>query len=323
MPRPGRVAIRNCWKNESEVEDMETKKDILIGCLCAIGCELLFGFSYVFTKGTTGAASAFALLGWRFSVAIVAMSVCAAVGFLKIRPRCKNLWPLLVVALFSPVIYFIGETFGISLTTASESGAFLACIPVASVIASTLILKKRPTAQQIIGITVTFVGVMIAVFAVGSSASFSVAGYAMLCVAVISYALYSVFVEKSIACSGAEVTFVMLAAGAIVFSAAAVIEALAKGNLVSLVMLPFRDKGFLIAIFYQGIGCSVLAFFLSNVAIFKIGVNRTSSFIGVATMVSIVAGTLILHEHFSVWQMIGTLIIIYGVYIANAKKHEG
>ena len=37
----------------------------------------------------------------------------------------------------------------------------------------------------------------------------------------------------------------------------------------------------------------MLAFFLSNVAIFKIGVNRTSSFIGVATVVSIIAGVYI------------------------------
>lgn len=298
---------------------MKSDKNILIGCLCALGCELLFGFSYLFTKNATGSASAFALMGWRFLIAIIAMGICSATGLLKINLKGKRLKPLLAVALLSPVIYFVGETYGISMTTASESGAFLACIPVASVVASTLILKKKPTKQQTIGILITLAGVLITVLAVGRSVSFSVTGYAMLMVAVISYALYSVFVEKAADYSGAEVTFVMLTAGAVVFSVAAIIESFTTGSISSLVTLPFRNSGFLIAVLYQGIGCSVLAFFLSNVAISKIGVNRTSSFIGVATVVSIIAGVLILGESFSTLQVIGALIIIIGVYIANLK----
>lgn len=138
----------------------------------------------------------------------------------------------------------------------------------------------------------------------------------------IAYALYSVFVEKASDYTGAEITFVMLVAGALVFTIAAVIEALANGTESTLITLPFTDMGFLSAILYQGIGCSVLAFFLSNIAISKIGVNRTSSFIGVSTVVSIIAGTLILHEKFSAIQAIGAVIIIAGVYVANFNpKH--
>lgn len=299
------------------MKNTKNTKNTLIGCLCALSCEMLFGFSYLFTKNATASASAFALMGWRFLIAIIVMGICSATGLMKIELRGKSLKPLLTVALLSPVIYFIGETFGISLTTASESGAFLACIPVASVVASTLILKKKPTKQQFTGILVTLAGVLITVFAVGGSTSFSAGGYAMLTIAVIAYALYSVLVEKAADYSGAEVTFVMLTVGAVVFITAAIIEALKSGTLSTLVALPFRSTGFLIAVLYQGIGCSVLAFFLSNVAISKIGVNRTSSFIGVATVVSIIAGVLILHEKFSVIQTVGAAIIIAGVYIAN------
>lgn len=185
-------------------------KNNLIGCLCALGCETLFGFSYLFTKNATASASAFALMGWRFLIAIIVMGICAAAGLIKIELKGKSLKPLLIVALLSPVIYFNGETFGISMTTASESGAFLACIPVASVVASTLILRKKPTKQQTIGILVTLSGVLVTVFAVGSSTSFSAVGYVMLTIAVIAYALYSVFVEKASDYTGAEITFVML-----------------------------------------------------------------------------------------------------------------
>lgn len=298
---------------------MDEKKNILIGCLCALGCELLFGLSYMFTKQATNTASAFALLGWRFLIAIIVMSICVALGIMKIELTGKKLKPLLTVALFSPIIYFTGETLGIGYTTVSESGAFLACIPVVSVIASTVILKKKPAKQQAAGILITLIGVLVTVFVAGTSASFSAVGYVMLSVAVISYALYSVFVEKASEYTGAEITFGMLAAGTIVFGILAMVEAIINGNLTGLITLPLYDIGFLIAILYQGIGCSVLAFFLFNIAISKIGVNRTASFIGVATVVSIIAGIVILHESFSVIQIIGTLIIIVGVYTANVK----
>lgn len=73
-----------------------------------------------------------------------------------------------------------------------------------------------------------------------------------------------------------------------------------------------------LAVLYQGVGCSVLSFFLSNVAIARIGVNRTASFIGVSTVVSIAAGALLLGERFTAGQLAGAAMILAGVYIANA-----
>ena len=122
----------------------DTKSNNLItGCLCALGCEIFFGLSYIFTKQATDNASALSLLGWRFFIAFIFMSSLILLGFIKIDLKNKEIKPLLLVALFSPVIYFIGETIGISHTTASESGVFLACIPVVSLLASTVILHKK------------------------------------------------------------------------------------------------------------------------------------------------------------------------------------
>lgn len=272
------------------------------------------------TKQATELASPFALLGWRFLISFIIMSALVVCSVIKVDLKNKNIRPLIMVALFSPSIYFIAETIGISQTTASESGVFLACIPVVSLVASTLILKKKPTKLQIIGILVSLIGVIITVFAVGASSNFSVIGYTFLLGAVVSYALYCVFVDKASDFTGAEITYIMLVAGAVLFVIYAFIEAFINENVTELVTLPIKESTFLIAILYQGIGCSIIAFFLSNVAIAKIGVNRTSSFIGVATVVSIVAGAVILKESFTTYQIVGAIVIITGVYIANTKS---
>lgn len=292
---------------------------VLTGSLCALGCEVLYGLSYLFTKQTAETASPLALLGWRFVVALAAMSLCVALGFISVRLKGRRLGPLLRVALFCPCLYFIGETVGIRETTVTESGVFLACVPALSLLASTVILKKKPTKRQIIGILVTFLGVMTTVVAVGLSSSLSPVGYAALMLAVVAYALYSVFVDLAADYIGAEITYVMLCSGAAFYGLLALGEAAAHGALSELLTLPARSGTFLAAVLYQGIGCSVAAFFLSNAAIAKIGVNKTSSFIGVSTIVSILVGALALGEPLSVGQIVGAAVIVAGVYTANAS----
>lgn len=101
------------------------KKDLIVGSLCALGCEALFGLSYIFTKQVTNLASPFALMGWRFFIAFIVMSIFIVFFRIKINLKNKPLKKVFLIALCSPVVYFIGETMGISLTTASESGAIL------------------------------------------------------------------------------------------------------------------------------------------------------------------------------------------------------
>ena len=125
------------------------------------------------------------------------------------------------------------------------------------------------------------------------------------------------FVEKAAGFTEAEITYMQLCAGAMVFVVTALVKGFAKGTAVELITLPFSNIHFLIAVLYQGIGCSILAFFMSNAAIARIGVNRTSSFIGASTVVSILAGMLILGEPFSLMQLVGAVIIIAGIYTAN------
>lgn len=293
------------------------QKDLIIGSLCAIGCETLFGLSYLFTKEAGQSASALALLGWRFLVAALFMLLLLALRLVKVNYKGKSLKYVLFAALFSPVLYFLGETFGINLTTASESGAFLASIPVMTLIAAALILKQKPSKHQVLGIAITVSGVLLSIMAVGMSASFSLLGYTMLFIAALSYALYCVYVDKSSHLTGVELTVVMIFLGFLVFSSLSIMEAISQQTLQHLMTLPFENRTFALAILYQGIGCSVLAFFLSNVGIAKIGVNRTASFIGVSTAVAIMSGVLLLGESFTGLQICGVLAIMIGVYTSN------
>lgn len=306
---------------EERVTGMPQKKGgrTVIGIVCAVLCECLYGTAFLFTKQATDEVSMLTLLSWRFFLAFVLMSVPVLPGLVKVHYKGKKIGKLLLLSALFPVLYFIGETAGVKMTTAAESGTIISCIPVASLLASTLLLKKKPSKLQIIGVCVTMTGVLITVLGVGITASLSVVGYLMLLTAVITYALYCVIVEGATEFTDVEITYAMLAVGCAVFTAAALAEGLIRGTMNELVTAPFRSANLLKAVLYESIGCSIGAFFMNNVAISNIGVNRTSSFVGLSTVFSILSGVIILHEAFTPVQIVGAAVIVAGVYIANGR----
>lgn len=88
-------------------------------------------------------------------MAALFLLILFVIGLIRVNFKGKSIKYVLLAAFFSPVLYFLGETLGINLTTASESGAFLASIPVMALIAATLILKEKPSKHQIVGIAIT------------------------------------------------------------------------------------------------------------------------------------------------------------------------
>ncbi len=297
-----------------------------MGSLSAIFCEVLFGFSYLFTKRITDSISPMTLLSWRFIFAFLFLNICMVAGIMKVDFKNRSISSLFFVAIF-PVLYFIGETIGINLTSASESGAIIACIPIVTLSFSALILKKIPTRLQVTGVSITAIGIIVIVLTKGMEATFSPIGYIMLFLAVTSYSLYSIFSEKAVEFTSTEKTYAMIALGTVVFTLIALIENLNSGTLKDFFVLPFTNFDFLIAVLYLSISCSVVAFLLYNLAISYIGTNKSASFVGISTIVTVIAGIVILKEKFTLIQMLGATLVISGVYLANfiyeSSKSEG
>ena len=90
---------------------------------------------------------------------------------------------------------------------------------------------------------------------------------------------------------------------ALTFGLFALSQGFLAGDLKELLLLPVINPKFTITILYQGLGCSVLGYLLSNFAIANIGVNRTASFIGISTIISILAAVVVLGEPFSQLQI--------------------
>ena len=292
------------------------------GVLAAVATELLYGCSFAFTKNVTTTIDPFSLLGWRFVVAFGAMLVLWALRVIRIHISRTTLVPLLVLAVFQPVVYYVAETFGIMRTTASESGLIISAIPVAMLLTGAAVLRKRPSRRQVVGIAVTLAGVVATVLGGGLSIAFDVLGYAMLLVAVVSYALYAAFAERYAHTSDIDKTFVMVACGALLFGTTTIAQHAAGGTLATLAALPYARPDFAIAVAYLALGPTIGAFFLQNVAISALGSTRYSTYIGISTAATLATGVIVLGETLAPVQWAGGVAILAGVYVANRRAAD-
>lgn len=288
--------------------------------MIALFSEILFGLSFIFIRMCVTTVSVFTLLSWRSLLAFAAMTVCALLGIVKIDLKGKNLRPLLLLSLFQPVSYFIFETLGVRLTTASESGTILACIPIVTMIFSTVFLKDKPTRSQVFFMILSVAGALIIGAINGLTASSNVLGYLFLVGAMCSESAYAITSQKLKDFNSAEKTYAMITSGAIVFTGCALVEHGFHGTLAYYLTLPFIDTGFLACVLYLSLGCSVIAFFCANYSISVIGATRRAAFAGLATITSIIGGVFYLHESFSLIQGIATILILAGAYGVNRSQ---
>lgn len=295
--------------------------------LRAVGACLItstfFGLSFIFIKLVVDEIPLFSMLAWRNVIALIAMTICAFAGILKINLKGKDLRPLLVLSLFQPILYYIFEALGVKMTTASESGIIIACIPIMTMIFSIIFLKDKPTKLQALFMVITVAGAVIVAGIGGLKTSSNLLGYFILILAVCSDSAYSITSQKLKDFTSAEKTYSMCVTGTVVFTIGAFVQNGMQGTIKEFITLPFTNTGFLICVLYLAIGCNIIAYLCSNYAISLIGATRRSAFAAVSTVITVIAGVLYLHEPFSGLQAFATALILIGATGVNlAVKKE-
>ena len=305
---------------------MTQKKTHTLSLLAALTSAVIFGMSFMFSKLALEVAAPTVLLAFRFTVAVAAMSlvilVNALVGKLRGRPlfafslRGKPVYKLVLLGVVQPVAYFIFENYGILYTSSAVAGTIIAAVPVCCILMDVLVLHERVTLKQVLCALGAIGGV--ALISVGGAMMVSALGMLFLVLTMLSDTLYyGISHNAAKRFTPFEMTYVMFIVGMVVFIPVGLIYV---GGLHSpLITGPMHDGGFWVAVLYLGLLSSVLAYGLLNFANSHLSVSETSLFSNVTTVVSVLAGVVLLKEPFSVWQMLGVAVILVCVFVANVS----
>lgn len=153
------------------------------------------------------------------------------------------------------------------------------------------------------------------------SSDSSALGILMLFIAVLAAAMFYVFSQKAGEHYNAlERTYVMFAIGSVTYVIAALVQC--AGQYDTLIIPVVTSVEFWGGMIYLSVFSSVAAFMALNFGSSYIPVSQASIFANLTTVISIVAGVVILHERFTVQQAIGAAVILVSVYVASVAKSD-
>lgn len=283
--------------------------------ISATTTSIIFGLSFLFSKRALNTASPFSLLSFRFLTAFIVMSLLIIFKVIRVNYKNKPVKNLFFLALMQPVVYFIFETYGIKYSSSSLAGIMIALIPIIVTILAAYFLKEKFSILQLAFIIISVAGVsFIAFMDTTSSGTTSMLGIILLIITVMAAAVFNILSRKlSSNFTPAEITYFMMGSGALFFNIFSIFDHIAS-NTLNTYFLPLKNKDFVISIFYLGIISSVIAFFLLNFTLSKIEASKSTVFSNLSTIVSIAAGVIILHESFKYYHVVGSLMILIGVW---------
>ncbi|SET16201.1 Permease of the drug/metabolite transporter (DMT) superfamily [Natronincola peptidivorans] len=286
--------------------------------LAGIAVAIIFGFSFLFTKEALDIFAPFHLLSFRFAFAVILLVALQILGIIKINFAGKRLHVLLFLSLFQPVLYFVCETLGVNMTSASEAGMMIAVIPIVTTILAAIFLQERPTKMQTFFVLFSVLGVIFIIFMTGNiDLGESFAGMFVLLGAVFAAAAFNILSRKSsLYFNPVEITYVMMWIGFLTFTSIAVAQHIYQGNLVDY-FVPLRNTKAIISVVYLGGLSSVTAFFMMNYMLSKIEATKSSVLANLVTIISIIAGVIFRNEPFYWFHGVGALMILLGVWGTN------
>ncbi len=133
---------------------------------------------------------------FRLLIAGVVLTIYLSITrkFVRIKKEDRRLFLLLSV--FEPFIYFLGESFGLTYVSSTTGSVIISTIPVFSVIGAWLLFRERLSFINYTGIVLSFVGILIFIMKPDGSLSFNYKGLLLLGVAVFGSIGYNLTLGK-------------------------------------------------------------------------------------------------------------------------------
>ncbi|WP_336635634.1 DMT family transporter [Lysinibacillus fusiformis] len=286
--------------------------------IAAISYALIIGLSFLFVKVTLTVASPMDTLAHRFSVAFIGIVIVLVFTKNKLTIKKHDLLKILPLAILYPIVFFTFQVLGLARISSSEAGIIQATIPIFTLALAGLLLKEKATRGQFVAIAFSVLGVMYMLMMNGANATTgNIIGSGFVLLSAIAASIYNVFARRlTKQFSLLTLTYVMTLCGFVIFNGIAIGDHMMKGTIHEF-FKPFLHVDFIIAILYLGLLSSLGTSYLSNYALSILEASKMSVFSNLATLITIFAGVLFLHESFQTYHLIGGVMIVMGVIGTN------
>lgn len=302
------------YRNETQAP---YSKGVRLAYVLAVINAVVIGITFMFAKMSLDYASPFDTLTLRFAAAFFMLIIPVVLGFIKLSYRGKPIYKLLILATMYPIGFFTFQTYGLQHATSAEGGILNAFTPVLTMVLASVFLKEATTLLQKLSTLLSVSGVAFIFLMKGSGIDLSnLSGIILLLVSCLLFAGYSVLTRSiSKHFSLMEISLFMVGSGFAATLLASIAIHSASGSITSLVV-PLANGAFILLILYLG-AVQLSTALMGSYVLSKIQASKMGVFINLSTIVSIVAGTVVLGEEIAWYHLLGSVFIIAGVIGTN------
>jgi drug/metabolite transporter (DMT)-like permease len=275
---------------------------------------VFWGSSFVWAKVALEYYSPVTIIFFRLVVSVVIL-----LGILLITKQLrvpeKKHWHLfLLLALFEPFLYFLGETNGLKYVDPSMASVIISIIPLFTPFVAYYFLNERIKPLNLIGIIVSIIGIGLLVIGKDMSLQVSGIGLGLLFIAIVAANGYSVMIKKiPETYSVLNVTFWQNAIGMVYF-----IPVVAIFSREDIFETGFVDVAFW-AIVKLGFFASSLAFMFYMYGLRYLPITRVNVFTNSIPIFTILISFFVLGETIDIKKVAGIIVVISGVIISQLK----
>jgi len=286
--------------------------------LAALSYSLIIGLSFLSTKVAITYGSPLLILAHRFSISFVGIYFILKLKKVRSTFRKEDLIKIAPMTLFYPILFFGFQAYGLSYISSAESGILFAVLPVITLLLASFFIQEKPSMTQKIGIFLSVSGVVFIFTMKGVRLqSDNIFGIVLTSLSVLSMSIYSIIAKQTFKkYNYLEVTYLMILIGAVSFNILYIGSALGTFSL-SAYLEPFTHSKYIMSIVYIGFFASVLSSVFSNYALSILPASQLSVFSNLSTLVSIIAGVVLLGERLYFYHGVGTLLILIGIFATN------
>lgn len=275
---------------------------------------IFWGMSYIWTKIAFEYYQPITVMLIRLTISTTLMAIIFRARKLTERIDRKDYKAFILLSLFSPFFYFIGENFGVYHVSPTVAAVIVATIPVFSPILGYLAFREKISVINVIGFLVSFFGVIVMVMDGDMRFTAAPIGIFFLFFAVFSALVNIIFLKKlAVKYSSFTIILVQNFLGGLFFIP------------VFLVMdaqdfLQIRPSWEAIAsLVALAVFGSTLAFMFYTSGVRAIGIARTAIFANLIPVVTAITSFIFLGELIDLGRIIGMFIVISGLLMTQVS----
>lgn len=283
-----------------------------IGHLMAVITIIIWGTTFISTKILLEQFSAEEILAYRFFMAFLILVIIYPKNFKILSFKEEMLFCLLGITGIS--FYYWTENLALKYTYASNVGLIVSVIPIfTAVIAHFTNKDEKLTPNLLMGFLVAMIGIIIVIYN-GRILKLGSAGDFIAMLSAILFSVYSILIKKV----SSKYNQLFIVRKIFFYGILTMIPILFFSNVHLFEGLHLNTKVILNMLFLS-IFASVLCFIMWNKAISSIGSVKTTNYIYLVPLITIITSIIILKEKVNLLMLFGGVLILSGVYINESK----